>query len=246
MTNQYPNPPTVEALVDFGFLPGREWNIIVPGQIAERVRADYPLQETVSPGFPPSLDDALRASGAPFVERIRLKAPDGSRLIQLARDRLVVNQLRPYPGWERLKPQTLQVLDHYRAVAEPSGLIDVSIRYINQFDVLAGSDRANLFTFRPSLDRPLGPLLNSFTLAGQFRYEDGDRLDIQLATIDATEEGRDSYVLDLGYSAATGHAPSFDQVAMWLDTAHGRIEDAFEQTIGADVRQRMDQPGSAR
>lgn len=106
MSHQYPSPPLVEAIVDFKFKPGPEWNILIPGRIYDRVDRDYPVQEPVYPDFPPRVQSLNEARGFPFVDRIRLKATDNSRLLQIARDRLVFNQLQPYPGWDRLKPMS--------------------------------------------------------------------------------------------------------------------------------------------
>ena len=243
MTQQYPNPPVVEAIVDFGFQPSRDWNLLVPGQVYDRVKHEYPIQETVYPDYLPRAQELFQTRGFPFVERIRLRATDGTRILQMGRDRLILNQLRPYPGWERLKPDTVGILEHYRQIAVPHALHAISIRYINQINVPDGTPLEGLFAFRPAIEGPLADHLKDFTLSGKFGFERGDALEVQLASIDPAEGSQQSYVLDLDYSAGPEHIPLLDQVGDWLDVAHNRIEQAFEQTIQNSVRQIMNREG---
>ncbi len=243
MSRQYPNPSVVEAIVDFSFTPGPEWNITVPGRMYDRVAADYPLQEPVYPEFGSRTTSFFQSRGFPFVDRIRLKASDETRLLQLGRDRLILNQLRPYPGWNRLKPHVLGILHHYTAVARPTGLDEVSVRYINQIDVTADVPLADLFTFRPVIEGQLNTRLREFSLTSTFTYDDGDELEAQLTAIEPTEGSQQSFVLDLDFRAGPDHLLALDRIDEWLDQAHGQIESAFERIIHQSVRDIMSREG---
>lgn len=205
----------------------------------DRVDGDYPIQEPVFPDFGPNTDSLFQAQGDPFVDRIRLKAADDSRLLQLGRDRLVLNQLKPYPGWIQLRPHVLVILDHYLEIAHPVGLHDISVRYINQIDVRDETKLDDLFSFRPVVHRLADSRFLMFSLSGTFQYSDGDRLDVQLAAIEPAEGSMQSFVLDLDYTAAPENLPNLSDVGEWLDNAHGHIEEAFEQIILQPVRDLM-------
>lgn len=243
MSHQYPNPPLVEAIIDFKFKPGPEWNILIPGRMYDRVGQIYSVQEPVYPDFPPRIQSLYEARGFPFVDRIRLKASDDSRLLQIARDRLVFNQLQPYPGWDTLKPNVLGLLDDYIDIAKPQGFIELSIRYINQINVPDHREVADLFAFGPVVQGPLAARFGTFSLNGTFTYDDGDKLEVELVAINPTEGNLQTFVLDLDYSASPDHLPTLDHVSGWLDLAHEQIEQAFEQIIRDPVRSLMSRGG---
>ena len=44
MRKKYKNPPIEEAIVEFRFVPGQEWNLTIPGKLHEhpRIKSQYP------------------------------------------------------------------------------------------------------------------------------------------------------------------------------------------------------------
>jgi uncharacterized protein (TIGR04255 family) len=42
MGKRYKKPPIVEALFEFQFVPGREWDLTIPGLIYKKVKRRFP------------------------------------------------------------------------------------------------------------------------------------------------------------------------------------------------------------
>ncbi len=131
-SRRYRDPPVVEALSEIYFA-GSVWDMTVPGQFYERVRKGFPKKEQVDAmglelQLGPQQAEARMTPGQP---RVRFSREDGSRMVQLARDLLVVNQLRPYSHFEQWRPLVLEMLSLYRELARPSGIERLGLRYIN-------------------------------------------------------------------------------------------------------------------
>jgi uncharacterized protein (TIGR04255 family) len=45
MSNEYKNPPAIEAVCEFRLSPETEWDITIPGLIYERVKEKFPIKE---------------------------------------------------------------------------------------------------------------------------------------------------------------------------------------------------------
>jgi uncharacterized protein (TIGR04255 family) len=155
----YKNPPIEEALCEFHFVPGTEWDMGIPFLFRERVRSVYPgksREHSVlkaglragEPGVPPSL---MLEQG---LGRIQFPNPDGTEMTAIGRDVLSVHVMRPYPGWEKFQPRIADALTAYVATAKPKGVSRIGVRYINKV-VIKASGRVQLNEFFAS--PPSGP-----------------------------------------------------------------------------------------
>ncbi len=99
---RYERPPVVEALCEVYFT-GSSWDPTTPGLFYERVRKEYPQKSQAAHqvGFEIQLSPGQAESRQlPIETRMRFARSDNSRVLQLARDVLIVNQLLPYPRYE--------------------------------------------------------------------------------------------------------------------------------------------------
>ena len=63
--------------------------------------------------------------------RIQFVSEDKTKIVQISKDLLVVNHLKPYPHFEKWGPEVEQLLKEYVALANPSGIKRIGVRYIN-------------------------------------------------------------------------------------------------------------------
>jgi len=45
MGKKYKNPPIVEALCEFQFVPGQPWDITIAGMLYERIKDEFPIKQ---------------------------------------------------------------------------------------------------------------------------------------------------------------------------------------------------------
>lgn len=240
MGRKYKNPPIIEAICEFRFEPGQPWDLTIPGMLYEKMRTHFPLRRQAS-AFQFSIGTKPEDSEA-HVEpagRMQFFREDEKALVQVARDLLVVNHLKPYPTWQEFLPLANQALDAYRHVANPKGLRRIGLRYINRVEIPGPRmELEHHFHFRPFLGPDLPENFASFIVGIEIPYEDSrDRLRVQLSTAAAQMPDTVSIVLDLDYFLSKpGEAP-LETALDWLDIAHGRLEAIFEACITDRLRE---------
>ena len=132
----YGDPPVIEALCQFQFEAGQEWDIAIPGLVYQRVQDEFPKrrqQKGFEVLFSPDTSKVKPLSS----DRIQFLRADDSALVQLGPDLLAVNVLPPYPGWDSFKRLILGALESYSEVARPANLKSMALRYINRVRVPA-------------------------------------------------------------------------------------------------------------
>jgi len=241
MGRKYKNPPVVEALCEFEFIPNQPWDLTIPGLIYEKVKNEgFPIKRQQL-----GIGVQLKASETGLEHKIEPAPPrdqffreDKTDLIQVAPNILVVNQLKPYPSWHKLKPLILNAFDIYKEVANPKALKGMGLRYINIFNFDKEPIKLEeYFNYYPFVPKELPQTQDSFLTRVEFPYEDGkERLILALATVIPPKPNILSIVLDLVYMMSVPESVPMDAVSDWLEKAHQRIEDAFEICITDKAR----------
>ena len=235
MSRRYKRPPVVEALCEFQFIPGGQWDQTLPGLIYVRVKKDFPVKKQqigVGIHIQPT-QQGIEHKIEPAPPRIQFLKEDQSALIQIAPFLLVVNQLKPYIEWVAFKEMVLKNFEIYREVVPVKGFKRIRLRYINvvEFD-REEIELEDYFQFYPNipegLPQPHGPFLSRVT----FPYEDAkEDLIVTLATVTPGKYNGISILLDLDYVMGTPEFIPLEGIRTWLDQAHERIEEAFEGCI---------------
>jgi uncharacterized protein (TIGR04255 family) len=214
------------------------WDLTIPGLFYERVKDDFSqreqrlVHEAELTREPQGLQHQIRTT-----ERILLFAPDRKMLIQLGPRLLVINALKPYPGWEGFKPRIRKAWEALQQVVEVRGLERIGLRYINQIEL--PTQEANLeeyFEFYPFVGKRLPQRMVSFISGAEFPYaEDRDRCRVQLITPAAAKESKIA-ILDIDYFLARPRAIEMSEVLDWIEEAHSRVEEIFEGCITDKLR----------
>lgn len=237
MTRRYANPPVVEALCEV-YTKGSAWDPTIPGLFYDRFRDRFPKRGQAQSVMIEATVGApeLAARVTSPEPRSQFKQEDGSRMIQVARDLIVVNQLRPYPAFEEWRPLILEALGIYQELARPAQVERIGLRYINRV-VIPESEfpMDRYFGIYPQLPEALGSTYGSFMLRIEVPIPSpGHSLLATFGTAPA-DKGGAAFVLDLYDTIAE---PDFNAVGRRVDEAHSHIERAFEAMI-TDATRRL-------
>jgi len=236
---KYGNPPIVEVVTEFRFVPAEPWDLTVPGLVYDRLREQFPRKRLlkVLEG-----EAAAEASGIRqefrLVDRMQFLREDEKAFVQVGPDLLAVNHLAPYPTWEGFVPLVHNALNAYVAVAHPRGLHRIGLRYINQF-VIPGDtvDLDQYLNFRPFVGPGLPQLFHGLILGIQTPYdEEKDMLRLQLTTIEAKAADTSTLLLDMDYYLARPEGVALDAAFDWLERAHTRVQSVFESCLTDSLR----------
>ncbi len=241
MGKKYKNPPLVEALCEFRFISDEPWDLTLPGLIYEKVKKEFPHRQQqlgIDVQFRPT-EKGLEHKIEPAPPRIQFLNEDKNALIQIAPDLLVVNQLKPYPNWERFKKKILEIFRIYKEIARPRSFRNIGLRYINIIEINEQKiELKEYFRFYPYIPNDLPEDFDSFLVRAEFPFESAkERLILTLTRVIPKNPDVISILLDLYYAAVAPEYIPFDKVEEWLEKAHERIENAFESSITDKTRE---------
>jgi len=233
MAEIYKNAPLIEALCEFHFSQEQEWDWTIPGTIYEMVKGDFPVKSQQK-GIKVIIDGKTgkaTQSDDSTVEKVRFFRDDQSALLQVGPHILSVNQLLPYPGWEKFKDLILSSLQIYIDVADPAKLEKVGLRYINRFE----RTDANLFLIKPYI--PINKPIKNYFMRNELYYKEVDsNLIIIMGNQYDQQNDQNFTIIDLEFYSTNQHYISFKSYNDWLETAHNCVEEAFESCISKELK----------
>lgn len=243
MGRKYRRPPVVEALCELHFA-GSEWDDTVPGRFFESVKDEFPVkrQREIQEAQIKIADGQAEAGVKRLTPWIQFVSQQGDRMLQLARDLLVVNQLRPYPSFEDWQPSIERALRIYGDLARPQGVARLGVRYINHV-VIPGArvQLEHYFTVHPQLPKGLGDEHGVFMV----RFEipaigDGHSVVVTFASAVTDKRDAQAFLLDIYDRFEPGEAAGLDSVAGEVTKAHSNVEAAFEGSITEELRKLLE------
>lgn len=239
MSRSYARPPVQEALCEIFFVKSK-WDPTAPGIFYQSISGRFPQkQEVKQVDVAVELGKEAAATRMTEVEpRSRFLSPDGSRMVQVGRDLLVINQLKPYPRFEDWHPLVGEMLQHYRSVASPDGVQKIGLRYINRITVPeTGHPMESYFQMYPQVPQSLGGAHGRFFLRLQIPAKHQEHaLIVTFGSAPDDDSSSSSYLLDLYDIAPVGGQDPFARIDGELIEAHDNVEHAFENIITDKAR----------
>jgi uncharacterized protein (TIGR04255 family) len=230
----YENPPIGEALCQFRFETGREWDIVIPGLLYQKIQSEFPerrQQKNLEVLFDRETSEVKQSSG----DRIQFRRADGSALVQLGPDLLVVHILAPYSNWESFKAMILGALGRYYEVAEPAGIRSMALRYINRIRIPASSVQIeDYLLFSPSVPSALPQTFVGWGSTVNIPLDKTELLRITAGSGEENDSNTTIFLLDIEVVAV--QIGGRDGVESRIDRAHEMIETAFEECITDKAR----------
>jgi len=230
----------VEALCEIFFI-GSRWDTTIPGIFYSEVQSEFPIKtELEQLGLEVQL--AEKQVGTRMVHgdpRVRFSRRDGSRMVQLGRDLLVVNQLHPYPRYDDWRPAVIDMQAKYRKLVMPLAIQRLGVRYINRVTVPDQTvQMEHYFNLYPQVPQELGAAHGDFLMRLQIPPRHAEhQLVATFATAPSSPEEGLGYLLDLYDIAPMDERYSFDELEHRMDEAHANIELAFESSITDALRE---------
>lgn len=247
----YRNPPIEEAVCDFQFAPGTEWDPTIPGRIYEKLKATYnekPRQQQVIE----AQIQGTNAEGSPSVSlqsrfgktRVQLLGENGTRIVGIGSDQLSVHMLRPYTMWDDFRPRILQALNAYREIAEPEGITRVGLRYINRISLEEESpDLSKYFAIPPRFPEvdPSTKMVAFFNRKEVEYLDQPIRVVVTFADMEPQTPDHSSYLLDIDIIWIASDSPiSLDEIEHVMEEIKGRHRKVFESLITDEARSLFD------
>ncbi len=236
---RYRKPPVIEALCEIYFA-GSSWDDTVPGAFYERVKSDYPqkLQRTIQEAQITFGVGQAAAGVRQLPSWMQFISDEKHRMVQVAQDLLVVNQLAPYPHFEEWEPSIYDTLRVYGELARPQQISRIGVRYINRVVIPNSQVRLeDFFTIYPSLPQNLGDAHGPFMV--RVEVPKGDHMVlITFGTAPLPDPGQvgQAFMLDL-YDVLVTNAPvDEDAIKREVRCAHDNIVVAYEDSITDKLR----------
>ena len=232
---RYQKPPVIEALCEIYFTDSA-WDDTIPGAFYEGVKGDFPekrqreIQQAEIALGPEEATAGIRRL-PPWMQFV---SAERHRMIQVARDLLVVNQMYPYPHFEEWEPEVYRALELYRAIARPTGIARLGVRYINR--VVIPEERIRMedyFTVYPNLPQRLGDTHGSFLVRVEIPSGHGHSVIITFGTAPQppTTQHQHAFTLDF-YDILLVNKPIEEvDIRAEVGRAHVNLVMAFEDSI---------------
>ena len=134
MGEKLKNPPLVEALCEFRFSEDSNWDWILPGQLYDKVGAEFPEHtqfQSIGLQVQASHKSIPAASIYTAPDRVQYKRSDGSAMIQVGPYLLAINQLKPYTTWAEFSALIIRIYEEYCGIAGNTRIARIGLRYIN-------------------------------------------------------------------------------------------------------------------
>jgi uncharacterized protein (TIGR04255 family) len=239
-SRKYKNPPVVEALCEILFVDSK-WDSALPGQFYDKIKADYPKKKELQQvGVEVSISKDIPASRVRCGDtRLQFFKEDGSQLIQIEKNLLVVNQLRPYPKFEEWKPVVDRMLANYLEIAKPKGIKQIGTRYIDKIVIPVPSFKMeDYFCLYPHLPESLNLVHGRFLMRLEIPAKHkGHNLIITFGTSMADSPGTSAELLDIYDIYASAEFLSGGDIDKFIEEAHENIITAFENSITEKTRE---------
>ena len=242
---RYRNPPLLEAVLEFQFFSGAEWDSVYLGQLYGRL-PKFPISETIRTASL-VIDDA-QVGVRHAHEAKRFWREDRGIAITVGPDVLGISALPPdLPeghSWELLRNTAFEVLEAYQVVVQPGAIRQVGLRYINGIPVDPEQFRLGELVRETSgvVPHVLLEERNPFSFRLERATEIQDayhrREVITLATQSAPQYG-DRVMLDVDQVAVWLHGVEPASARIVLEDMHDAVHDVFNEVIRSEVLERF-------
>lgn len=194
---RYKNPPIEEALCEFKFEPSVEWDYTIPGKLHTRLLEDYPgkpqWQKLLEFSWPIAGRQPASMSRNDEFGRVQLLTQDAKRIVGVGPDVLSIHMLRPYQdprqpdrsGWDEFYPRLEKALTSYWEIAEPKGVNQIGIRYINKIVIPGPVDIEEYLRCSPREIEGLPDNIRGFFSRIEYIYDDETYLALSQGSVDA-------------------------------------------------------------
>jgi uncharacterized protein (TIGR04255 family) len=232
--------PLVEALCEFQFGLSGTNELTLPGLFYAQVKDEFPIQTSVNEfSFQIGFGDVPNMPLiAPTPQRLQLRRQDGSAMLQLGQNRLIINHLQPYVSWEDFRELIIETFKKYINLCSEFTLQRIGLRYINHIipPLIEGFKVDDFLIILPLFPKPMNKSISSFQQTYEFMYDSPIAALIHKTGIAVKPDGEPVLMLDLDFVSQQVEGfqddlQSCEWVIEWLNKAHEHIEAAFISSL---------------
>jgi uncharacterized protein (TIGR04255 family) len=237
MSQPLKGSPLIEVLCEFRFAPSSAWDWTLPGRLYERIGKEFSERSQVNQVVFQLQEETDNTEALPQIinvpQRLQLKRPDKTAIVQVGPHILVVNHLAPYPLWENFRSLILRIFSAYIDLYGDFTLSGIGLRYINQIPISPeGFEVSRFITLEPNLTGVIDRPLSSFHQRYDLSYESLKAVLIHQTGINETQEGEFAIILDLDFnSQEVDTLKEISEIEKWLDEAHQHLYEAFRASL---------------
>lgn len=236
-TKKYANPPLVEAICEFHFMPQEGINnFSFVDTYYETIKEDFPvkgIRERIGVQF--SSDATGKVSVPSILKDIDLhqfRSKDNTTLVQLGENLITVNHLKVYTTWEIFKPVIKKNVEKFLEIRKAEVFASAIIRYINKVD-LDKQDNfllSDYFNFDVKIPEGLPQEVYALNIRTDLWYENGaDLCTIVLTSAPVSMPDKYSFFFDITYTSQREIEKS--NITNWLENAHINLNTVFEKCL---------------
>ena len=250
---RYRNPPIDEALCEFRFRPGEEWDLTVPGKLQAEISGDYTGkpqdQRALSVAFKTSDSQPQELAIDEGLAKVQLRTDDGKRIVAVGRDVLSVHMLRPYQipgqagesGWDEFRPRIERALEAYWNVCPPQGISRIGVRYINKI-LPPSSPQVEIKDYlncAPAEVEGLPSQVENYLSRIEYRHDDDALIVLSHGTIGG-RINQVGFLLDIDVISETVEPLDRERAMEAVELLRVREREAFELLITDKAREHFD------
>lgn len=242
----FKRPPVVEVVLGLEFQPVANLGAIRLAQLAERWKDRYPVSRELPPlpasppiGIPGEFPGVFVNVGAPAI-RLWVMSTDESQLIQIQRDRLILNWRHSgtelsYPHYDSLRPDFVDAYSDLRVFIAEQKLgeihpTSVEVSYVNEVLTDGQSlDLAVIMRGVASYDQHLGPPLAGRVMQIFTANSLPGSLAMLTLTADTQGRGPNSTLITLTYRSAIALGAAPEDVMASMDFGHRDVVVGFAE-----------------
>jgi uncharacterized protein (TIGR04255 family) len=244
MTKKYKNSPLTEVVAEFNFIPGTQWNSTISGEIYSLIKKDFPTVQQREDQLVlalPTEEKPNERVQLEFVELTQFWSEKKDLLVQIGKDLLTVNALKPYPTWETFLPLILKVFKLYCKVASPKGIKRADLRYINTIE-LSKDNLTFEGKFKLPIPIPQGLKYNTRFINTHLEFDvnDVDVLSQKVTSVPTTISEEKNFVLQIEVVMNKYNGLLLNDTENWLTKNHQIIIDTFESTLNDNLKKKFE------
>jgi len=160
--------PIVEAIVDFRVPPNPKLDPESLKELRAALATSFPKEEVrqrreaqIGVGDDGILKANVRELG---FHGLFLRSEDNNSVVQFRPDGFSYSKLKPYTNWAEVRDQAFEYWEMYAAIARPSAVVRVALRYINRMAIPLshGADFGTYLVGAPIVPPALPQLVSHF------------------------------------------------------------------------------------
>lgn len=227
----FPNPTIQEVVCEIIFNRGQpKLDSHILGDFYEQVKNEYPILEaTPVQIMNVQVPSGQQSQNQPYISSfMRYRHLSNHRLVQISSDRMVVNGIGNYEGWEAFKDEIAKLWGKFYDIAQPITIYQVSLRYINRIERSEKNEKLSAWLNPTDYYSPL--ILNSepdFLTQVHCKLTSTQILTVTLGDFPSTENSHGAFMFDIGTISIDEFSVDQAQLYKILDDLHENIWQIF-------------------